>query len=206
MFKTDTVAATLFFEKVVKKNGIAEDRKVLLSKIANSINSYLTDNKTVNLNFICTHNSRRSQLSQVWAAFAAAYYNINIQSFSGGTEATAFHRNTVKTLQKAGFTFKVKEFSHQNPVYTIHCDEPNFEVIGFSKVYDDPANKQPFIAITTCNDADANCPYIPEALERFHLPFIDPKTSDFTDEQDEFYLKINKQIAGEIGYLFSLIN
>jgi arsenate reductase len=164
-----------------------------------------TENNVVNLNFICTHNSRRSQLGQVWAFYAANYFNLNIDAFSGGTEVTAFYRNTVKTLQAVGFDFKIVEFSHQNPKYLISYKESTRSIFGFSKRFDDETNKNPFIAITTCNNADKNCPFIPTAIERFHLPFVDPKFSDGTPEQSATYLKTNEQIAAEIFFIFTEI-
>ncbi len=83
--------------------------------------------------------------------------------------------------------------------------EPLNLFLGFSKRFDDQENKKPFIAITTCNNADTNCPFIPEATLRFHLPFVDPKSSDDTSLQEETYLKTNQQIAAEIYYIFSKI-
>ena len=205
MTKTATISINEFFEKSYKKLQLTKERKYLLQSMAMAISAELTKSKFANLNFICTHNSRRSQLGQVWAHIAAEQFNLNISSFSGGTEITAFHRNTVKKLQKVGFSFKVKEFSHQNPVYSITHENSNSPIIGFSKIYDDPQNLKPFIAITTCNSADQNCPYIPEAKFRFHLPFVDPKYSDQTAEQDEIYLQTNRQIAGEVYFLFKEI-
>jgi arsenate reductase len=70
-------------------------------------------------------------------------------------------------------------------------------------LYSNPINVEPFIAVTTCNNADKNCPFIPTASHRFHLPFVDPKHSDGTDEQEETYLQTNKQIAGEVYFIFS---
>ena len=144
-------------------------------------------------------------MGQVWSFFAADYFNLNINAFSGGTEVTAFFRNTVKTLQKVGFTFHVSDFSHQNPKYIISFEGTFKSILGFSKRYDHPENSNPFIAITTCNNADANCPFIPEATARFHLPFVDPKASDGTDKQDETYLKTNQQIAAEVYFIFSKV-
>lgn len=202
--KTASIFSTEnFFKKSVKSINIDLDRKKLLFKIANTIAMHYQKNGFVNLNFICTHNSRRSQLGQVWAFFAADYFGLSINAYSGGTEVTAFFRNTVKTLQKVGFSFQVADFNHQNPKYVISFDETDKSIFGFSKRYDHPENKNPFIAITTCNNADANCPFIPEAQERFHLPFVDPKFSDGTEKQDEIYLKTNRQIAGEVFTIFS---
>ncbi|MAD97181.1 MAG: hypothetical protein CMB99_07650 [Flavobacteriaceae bacterium] len=202
MIKLANTSPVDFFEKSFKKAAISEERATLLQKIAVAIAAEYQSNGFVNLNFICTHNSRRSQLGQVWAHVAAEYFNLNVASYSGGTETTAFHRNTVKTLQKVGFTFKVKEFSHQNPVYSISYKGSKSQITGFSKIYDDAENPSEYIAITTCNSADQNCPFIPEASHRFHLPFVDPKHSDNSDIMDETYLKTSKQIASEVYFLF----
>ena len=158
-----------------------------------------------NINFICTHNSRRSQLGQVWSFFAANYFKLNINALSGGTEVTAFHGNTVKTLTEVGFKFDIKEFSHTNPTYRISFDENKSSLLGFSKIYDDDENKTPYIVLTTCNNADENCPFIPEASARFHLPYTDPKHSDDSIEQEATYLQTSKIIAAEIYFLFNEI-
>jgi arsenate reductase len=205
MLKTSNFATKNFFELAFKKSNISEEREVVLLKIAESIAKEYSINEVVNLNFICTHNSRRSQLGQVWGFYAAQYFNVNINSFSGGTEVTAFYRNTVKTLQKAGFLFHLVDFSHQNPKYQISFEGAKKTIFGFSKLYDNSENRNPSLAITTCNSADKNCPFIPTATHRFHLPFVDPKHSDGTDKQEETYLKTNKQIAGEIYFIFSQV-
>lgn len=202
MLNTTAISAKDFFEIASKETILSDERKIKLQQIAAAIAKEYSENKTVNLNFICTHNSRRSQLGQVWGFFAAEYFNLNINSFSGGTEVTAFFRNTVKTLQSVGFNFNLVDFSHQNPKYQISFDGSKNTTLGFSKLFDDANNNQPFIAITTCNNADENCPFIPTASYRFHLPFVDPKSSDNTPEQNETYLKTNQQIAGEVFVIF----
>jgi arsenate reductase len=194
-----------FFKTAYKKLKMDNERKELLHTIANTIAKELKEKKEVNLNFICTHNSRRSQIAQTWSFFAADYFDLNINSFSGGTEVTAFYRNSVKTLQKVGFSFNLLDFSHQNPKYEISFEGSKKSITGFSKRYDDVENQDPFIAITTCNSADSKCPFIPSALHRFHLPFTDPKFSDGSSTSDVEYLKTNTQIAGEIFMIFSKI-
>jgi arsenate reductase len=203
MLSTSTISVENFFVNAYKKATISDERKTLLLKISDAIAKEHTLNKEVNLNFICTHNSRRSQLGQVWSFYAAHYFKLNINAFSGGTEVTAFYRNTVKTLQKVGFEFQLIDFSHQNPTYQISFKGTKKAVLGFSKFYSDPLNKEPFMAITTCNNADINCPFIPTASHRFHLPFVDPKHSDGSDTQEETYLQTSQQIAGEIYFIFS---
>ena len=203
MLSTSTISVENFFVNAYKKATISYERKTLLLKISDAIAKEHTLNKEVNLNFICTHNSRRSQLGQVWSFYAAHYFKLNINAFSGGTEVTAFYRNTVKTLQKVGFEFQLIDFSHQNPTYQISFKGTKKAVLGFSKFYSDSLNKEPFMAITTCNNADINCPFIPTASHRFHLPFVDPKHSDGLDTQEETYLQTSQQIAGEIYFIFS---
>ena len=133
MTKTATISVNEFFEKSFKKLELSKDRKDLLQSMATAISAEYSKSKFVNLNFICTHNSRRSQMGQVWAHIAAEQFNLNITSFSGGTEVTAFNRNTVKTLQKVGFSFKVKEFSHENPVYSITHENSIVRLSVFQK-------------------------------------------------------------------------
>ncbi|MDD7914397.1 hypothetical protein [Polaribacter ponticola] len=202
MLKTPTITTKKFFEHVCKNSFINNERKSILLKVSKAIINELRKNGVVNINFICTNNSRRSQFGQIWSYFIAEYYNLNINSFSGGIDVTALHRNTIKTLQKAGFTFQLTDFSHQNPKYQITFEGSKESIIGFSKLYYNPINNEPFIAITTSNSANKNCPLIPKANYRFHLPFIDPKSSDRTKLQKETYLNTSKQIAAEINFIF----
>ncbi|WP_456376669.1 hypothetical protein [Lutibacter sp.] len=206
MLESISINTALFFETALKELEIDETRVKLLQSIALFIASEIKDDKPVNLNYICTHNSRRSQLAQVWSSYACTYFKLkNIESFSGGTAATTFFRNTVKTLQEVGFKFQLLKFSHQNPEYLISYKNSTNPIVGFSKLYDNEHNKSPFIAVTTCSNADENCPFIPNATQRFHLPFTDPKIFDGTLYQAEKYLETNKQIAGEIHFIFKNI-
>ncbi|MCI2228201.1 hypothetical protein MC378_03410 [Polaribacter sp. MSW13] len=206
MKSTITVSTENFFKDAIKKVTIHEDRKNLLLGIAEGVAKEYAKNKTVHLNFICTHNSRRSQLGQVWSFFAANFFGLNIKAYSGGTEITSFHRNTIKTLQKVGFTFQLVDFSHQNPKYLISFNGTNKSILGYSKRFDCLENPESYIAITTCNDADKNCPFVPKATYRFHLPYVDPKDSDSTNLQETIYLKINKKVAAEMFFIFSEIS
>ena len=205
MIRTSAISTRKFFINAHNKITLSEDRKILLLKISETISKEYKKEGIVNLNFICTHNSRRSQLGQVWGFYAADYFNLNINNFSGGTDVTSFYRNTIKTLQKVSFTFHLENFSHQNPKYLISFNGSFKSILGFSKRYDHVDNTSPFIAITTCNNADIKCPIITEATYRFHLPFEDPKTSDGTNLQDETYLKTNQQIAAEIYFIFARV-
>ncbi|MDB0599956.1 hypothetical protein PL373_02050 [Tenacibaculum maritimum] len=206
MISTKTLDTVKFFTDSLKKSTITNERKELLFSIAAKIAEEYLDREKINLNFICTHNSRRSQFTQIWAFFAAEYYELeNIHAYSGGTAVTAFHKNTVKALQQSGFNFNIIDFSHQNPKYLISFSKTKKHSLGFSKLFDDANNPYPYIAITTCNSADENCPFIPDAIDRFHLPYVDPKVSDNTASQTDKYLETSQEIATEIGFLFSEI-
>lgn len=185
---------------------ISKERLEILEPIVNHISEEIKVNKRVNLNFICTHNSRRSHLSQVWAQTIAKFYNItNVYCFSGGTEVTAMFPSSGVALEDAGFIVK-KLTDSKNPIYSISSDENALPIIGFSKRYDDDFNPEnDFTAILTCSSADKDCPYIPGANKRIALTYEDPKAFDNTPQQREMYFVRSKQIATEMKYIFSKV-
>ncbi|GGE92179.1 arsenate reductase [Chishuiella changwenlii] len=185
---------------------ISIERKAVLQPFIDYIQNKVDAKQSVNINFICTHNSRRSQLSQIWAQVAAVYFNIpNVQCYSGGTEATALFPKIVKTLINQGFNIQIIA-DNSNPIYTIKYDENQHPIIGFSKKYDDKFNPiSQFVAIMTCSQADGDCPFIPGTEKRISIPFEDPKISDGTPQQNQVYEQISNEIATEMMYVFSQI-
>jgi len=187
-------------------NQIPEERKTILQPLVDYIQNKADSKLPIRLNLICTHNSRRSHLSQVWAQTAAAHYNIqNVSCYSGGTEATALFPMVAETLQNSGF--KIKAISEgQNPVYSIKFSANELPVIGFSKTYYDDFNPESeFAAIMTCSQADGGCPFIAGAEKRIPITFEDPKASDGSPQQQEVYLERSLQIGTEMFYVFSQI-
>lgn len=185
---------------------ISHDRKDILQPLIDYIQHKVDNKLETRLNLICTHNSRRSHLSQVWAQTAAAYYDIkNVSCYSGGTEATALFPMAAETLKDSGF--KIKTLSEgSNPVYSIKFSPNELPVIGFSKTYDDDFNPESeFVAIMTCSQADRGCPFIAGAEKRIPITFEDPKISDGTPQQKETYLERSMQIGTEMFYIFSQI-
>jgi len=185
---------------------ISEERKQVLAPLIQFIQSKVNNELTIRLNFICTHNSRRSHLSQVWAQTAAAYYNIkNVFCYSGGTEATALFPKVAETLVNTGFEVKIIN-KGGNPIYAIKYNTNDHPVIGFSKSYEDDFNPQSeFAAILTCSQADGGCPFIAGAEKRIPITFDDPKAFDNTPLQTEKYQERSIQIATEFLYVFSQI-
>lgn len=193
-------------DSLVKEDSISTERKEELKPLIAFIQEKVSNNKNVNLNFICTHNSRRSHLSQVWAQVAAHYYGVkNVYCYSGGTEATALFPVAAQTLTFAGLQI-VKLSEESNPVYSIKYAENEQPIIGFSKRYDDQFNPQSeFAAIMTCNNADVGCPFISGADKRIPVKYDDPKAFDNTPQQKEKYEERSNQIASEMLFVFSQI-
>lgn len=184
---------------------IPSSRKEDLKKVADYIRSKQENSKTAKLNFICTHNSRRSHLAQIWTAVAAANYGFDgIETYSGGTEATAFNPRAVAALKRAGF--EIKNPGGENPKYEVLFSKDAEPMICFSKTFDDPFNPDSdFAAIMTCSDADENCPFVPGAEFRKPITYRDPKESDGTDQEAEVYDERCRQIASEMFYMMSLL-
>jgi arsenate reductase (thioredoxin) len=186
---------------------ISEARRVVLHQITDFIEKKLKNNQVAKLNFICTHNSRRSQFGQIWAKVAADFYGLSkqIEVFSGGTEATAFHLNAVNTLKRIGFEMKI-QVNSLNPTYNCSFSEVYPPLTMFSKVFDDVSNPaSEFAAVMVCSQADEACPFVAGAEKRFSLPFKDPKIADGTPEEATTYDTACRLIAMEIFYVFGQV-
>ncbi|WP_194776803.1 low molecular weight phosphatase family protein [Pararhodonellum marinum] len=184
---------------------IPDERKHVLQELIKYIQQKLNKKEPVNLNFICTHNSRRSQFSQIWGKVAATYHDIPISSFSGGVEVTAFNERAVASIRRSGF--RVNQEGTENPTYSIYFAEDLEPIIAFSKVFDDPINASPkFAAVMTCSHADENCPFIPGTEARIPVRYEDPKAFDGTAEEAARYDERSLQIASEMFYVFSQIS
>ncbi|MEQ8220123.1 MAG: protein-tyrosine-phosphatase [Arenibacter sp.] len=196
-------------EQVISKlstDKISVERKEILQPLAEFIQSKTDTLEPIRINFICTHNSRRSHLSQVWAQTLAFYFNVkNVQCYSGGTESTALFPMVVQTLKNTGF--QIETISEgKNPIYSIKYAENEPAIIGFSKKLDDDFNpKSEFAAVMTCSQADGGCPFIAGAEKRIPITFEDPKAFDNTPQQAEKYQERSLQIATELLYIFAQI-
>ena len=182
---------------------ISDERKIILQPLIEFISSKISKNEEVRLNFICTHNSRRSHLSQIWAQTMAYYYQIeNVFCYSGGTESTAMFPKISETLTNQGFEI-LKLSETENPVYAVKFAENEHAVICFSKKYNDDFNpKSAFAAILTCDSADENCPIVYGAEARIPIKYEDPKKSDGTPEMNETYFNRSLEIATEMKFVF----
>lgn len=185
---------------------VANERIAVLNPLVDYIQGKVNNKEEIRLNFICTHNSRRSHLSQIWAQTMAFHFGIQkLFCYSGGTEATAMFPKVAETLSNQGFQIQ-KLSDEKNAVYAVKYDENQHPIVCFSKAYFDEFNpKNHFGAIMTCNNADEGCPMVFGAESRFPIKYDDPKAFDDTDLMDEKYAERSYQIASEMYYVFSQI-
>ncbi len=190
--------------ETVSKIDISNERKDVLQPLIDYLQNKVKTNDEIRLNFICTHNSRRSHLSQIWAQTMAFHFGIEkVFCYSGGTEATAMFPKVAETLVSQGF--HIQQLSEtQNPVYAVKFADNQHPIICFSKAYFDDFNpKSNFGVIMTCNNADEGCPMVFGAEARFPIKYDDPKAFDGTELMNEKYAERSLQIASELYFVFS---
>jgi arsenate reductase (thioredoxin) len=190
---------------VLQFDQLPTERKKLLTELTRFIQQSPAG-RPVYLNFICTHNSRRSHIAQLWAQASADYFGIkDIICLSGGTEATAFNPRAVKAMREAGFQITI-EISGDNPVYQVSYSATSPSIKVFSKKYDDSFNNNPgFAAIMTCSHADENCPLVLGAKARIAITYDDPKEFDGTPLESARYAERVQQIGREMLFAFSQV-
>jgi hypothetical protein len=185
---------------------ISPERKNELEQAADFISHRKAQDRPADLTFICTHNSRRSHLSQLWAQTAAVYYGLtNVSTYSGGTEVAACNYRTVNALRRAGFSI-VQSSKGDNPIYLARISESTSPVKLYSKLFQAKENPQHgFAAIFTCDKAAASCPAVPNAEVLIPVLYDDPKASDGTRVEDATYDERCHQIAREMFYMMSQV-
>jgi arsenate reductase len=185
---------------------VPADRKALLDRIAATVALRLRRGEDAPLTFICSQNSRRSHMSQIWAQTAAYCYGLDrVPAFSGGTQPTACNCRTVTALQSVGFDF-AEISGGDNPVYLVRYAEDRPPIRVYSKPYNADGNpKTNFIALMTCSQADKKCPVVEGAIARYAIHYIDPKLCDDTPEETQAYNERCREIAREMFYLMSQV-
>src|SRR5882672_66172 len=134
--RTATLLSTLqgTVEQLTREfDQIPAERKQILNQLTAFVQNKIDSGQKVYLNFICTHNSRRSHLAQIWAQTAAHYYGVKrVECFSGGTEATAFNPRAVKAMKDAGFDISIWK-EGENPFYKVKFSEREPALTVYSK-------------------------------------------------------------------------
>jgi arsenate reductase (thioredoxin) len=183
---------------------VSAERKEVLAQIADRMATELKAGKPARLTFICTHNSRRSHMSQIWAQTAACHYGLaNVDAFSGGTEATACNCRTITAMRRAGFDI-TDATSGENPIYLVRYATDRPPIRAYSKLYNTDSNpKRDFIALMTCSSADKTCPVVQGSIARFAIHYADPRLCDDTPTESAAYNERCREIAREMFYIMS---
>jgi len=183
---------------------IPEERKIVLDEIATTIAARLDDGHDADLTFICTHNSRRSHMSQIWAQTAARYYGLErVHAYSGGTQVTACNCRTITAMRSAGFAIQ-DATTGDNPLYLVRYAADRPPIRAYSKLYNADGNpRDGFIALMTCSVADKTCPLVEGAVARYAIHYTDPRLCDDTPTETAAYNERCHEIAREMFYIMS---
>ncbi|MBL8815911.1 MAG: protein-tyrosine-phosphatase [Planctomyces sp.] len=197
---------------------IPEHRRKTLEELAAVVKSRVSRGETATLTFICTHNSRRSHFAQIWARIAAVHYGVKpVETYSGGTEATAMNPRTIAALKRSGIKVStveesdieksIAEKASKNPHYSVAFSDEEMPLDCYSKVFNQSPNPSTgFIAIMTCSQADRACPVVDGCEHRVSVPFEDPKVADGTAIEAAAYDERCAQIATEMLYMMSRVS
>jgi arsenate reductase len=187
-------------------NQITTERKAELEDIARFVVEQRKEHQPANLLFVCTSNSRRSHMAQVWAQIASYYFQVDsVFTFSGGTEQTRVHSNALEALKRAGMEIYSNN-QGDNPLRYISISKTINPWAIFSKEYTNATNPSTnFAAIMVCTEADKACPYVNGALSRIGMPYQDPKEFDNSPNCAAKYDERCRQIAREMFYVFSKV-
>jgi len=188
-------------ESAARSLDAGPDRMTALNALAQWIADQSPASPT-DLIYICTHNSRRSHMGQIWAQAAAWHAGLDdVRTFSGGTEATAFYVHAIEALRDCGVSIEEIE-SGVNPLYQVRLQSPYPPFEAFSKVFSEGGNPtSEFAAVMTCDSADEACPVVSGAAARFAIPYQDPKVSDGTGRESAIYRERALQIGAECFYV-----
>lgn len=188
--------------KALDFSEISDSRKNVLNKAAEKLKEHYLKGE-LQLVFVCTHNSRRSQFGQTWAAIASSYFGLNISVFSAGTEATTCFSETINALKRAGCEVEKESDNSHNPQYVVSWSYKQSTILFSKDLHHGSLPKENFVAIMTCDDADQNCPIVFGSIGRIPLTYTDPKIADSTSSMQATYDKTCHLIACEIFYLFN---
>lgn len=128
-------------------------------------------NEKINVLFLCTGNSARSQMAE---AFLRKYGSDRYIVYSAGLKPSRVHPMTIRVMEELGYDMSDHRSKHVK------------EYIGKIRFG---------YVITVCGHADKNCPFIPGVGTRLHWPFDDPAAAEGSEEER---LKKFRQVRDEI--------
>ena len=103
----------------------------------------------MNLLFLCTGNSCRSQMAEGWTH---ALKSDEINAYSAGIETHGLNPNAVKVMGEAGVDITVQQSQHIDEFKDVNLD----------------------VVVTVCGHAHETCPWFPADCKVIHVGFEDP--------------------------------
>ena len=145
--------------------------------------------KKINLLFLCTGNSCRSQMAEGWARHLLGDV---IEAHSAGIETHGMNSNAVKVMAEAGVNITNQKSQHIDEFKDVDLD----------------------VVVTVCGHAHETCPYFPANCEVVHIGFDDPPKmakelaaqGASEEEQLDCYRKVRDQIKAAVEKLPETLN
>lgn len=112
----------------------------------------------VNILFLCTGNSCRSQIAEGWARHLGGNA-VTVQS--AGIEAHGKNPRAIETMREIGIDISAQE----------------------STIVNDRMLQNAHVVVTVCGHADEQCPILPPGITKLHWPLTDPAKATGTEEE-----------------------
>lgn len=134
----------------------------------------------MNLLFLCTGNSCRSQMAEGWARQIAPAW---LQVDSAGIETHGKNPRAIAVMAEAGIDISGQESTRVTDAMLNAAD----------------------LVVTVCGHADEHCPVLPPGTRKEHWPLADPAratgteqeiTAAFRGTRDEVRARVEELIAG----------
>ena len=127
--------------------------------------------ESVNILFLCTGNSCRSQMAEGWARQLGGKW---IEAQSAGIESHGKNPHAIEVMREAGVDISSQEST---------------------KLTNEMLTKADYV-ITVCGHADENCPFLPAGTRKEHWPLNDPAKATGSEED---VMAVFKESRDDIG-------
>ncbi len=116
----------------------------------------------MNILFLCTGNSCRSQMAEGWARKLCSQYGDDwIHVESAGIESHGKNPRAIAIMQESGVDISGQESTRLT----------------------DEMLQQADLVVTVCGHADEHCPVLPEGTRKIHWPLDDPAKAEGTEAE-----------------------
>jgi arsenate reductase len=135
----------------------------------------------MNILFLCTGNSCRSQMAEGWARYLLQGQS-DYQVQSAGIEAHGKNPRAIAVMADAGVDISAQESTRLTDAMLEKAD----------------------LVVTVCGHADENCPLLPPGTQKVHWPLSDPAKATGSEEEimqvfrasrDEIHARVADLIA-----------